>query len=53
MVLYIFAHNLLNIKPIFNRKKKHFGKLRPKALQPCHQMFYMLKHVEGVKGYTL
>ena len=45
--IHIFAHNFLNIQPIFNPKKS-FGKLRP--FQPYHPMLCMLKHVEGVKS---
>ena len=37
---HIFAHNFLNIEPIFNLKK--FGKLRLRAFQPCHQILCML-----------
>ena len=46
MVLHIFAHNFLNIQPIFNPQKS-FGKLRLRAFQPYHQML----SVGGVKGY--
>ena len=34
---HIFAHNFLNIQPIFNLPKS-FGKLRLRAVQPYHQI---------------
>ena len=42
MVLHIFAHNFLDIQPIFNPKKT-FGKLTLRAFQSYHQMLSMSK----------
>ena len=50
VLLHIFAHNFLNIYLIFNPKK--FGKLRPRAFQPYHQMLCMSKMLK-VAQYTL
>ena len=45
---HIYAHNFLNIQPIFNPQKV-FGKLRPRAFQPYHPILCILKHVEDVE----
>ena len=44
MVLHIFAHNFLNIQPIFNLKK-FFEKLRIRAFQPykCYVYWSMME----------
>ena len=39
---HIFAHNFLNIQPIFNPTKS-FGKLRLRPFQPYHPMLCMSK----------
>ena len=45
---HIFAHNFLNIQPIFNLQKV-FEKLRLRAFQPYHQILCILKHVADVE----
>ena len=45
---HIFAHNFLNIQPIFNPKKR-FEKLQLRAFQPYHQILCILKHVKDVE----
>ena len=45
---HIFAHNFLNIQPIFNPQKS-FEKLRLRAFQPYHQILFIIKYVEDVK----
>ena len=45
---HIYAHNFLNIQPIFNPQK--VGKLRLRPFQPYHPMLCMSKHVEGVES---
>ena len=45
---HIYAHNFLNIQPIFNPQKV-FGKLRLRAFQPYHPILCILKHVEDVE----
>ena len=47
---HIFAHNFLNIQPIFNQKKVLESWDLVRAFQPCHQILCMLKHVKDVKG---
>ena len=45
---HIFAHNFLNIQPIFNPQKV-FEKLRLRAFQPYRQILCILKHVKDVE----